>query len=189
MEKTLFEEKANIKSTIILSLLLSGLMFFLSYGFAMNFFGRGLYDLYLPCMFLGILCAVLLFVILFFGRDSKICITNKKVYGKTLFGKIVDIPIDSISSVAVTNPLLQGISVSSSSGKISFYLIANKDEAYKIISDLLINRQDEKEKVAPQTIEIKSDEADQLKKYKDLLDSGVITQEEFDAKKKQLLGL
>ena len=31
--------------------------------------------------------------------------------------------------------------------------------------------------------------ADELKKYKDLLDSGVITQEELDAKKKQLLGL
>ena len=31
--------------------------------------------------------------------------------------------------------------------------------------------------------------ADELKKYKDLLDCGVITQEEFDAKKKQLLGL
>ncbi len=31
--------------------------------------------------------------------------------------------------------------------------------------------------------------ADEMKKYKDLLDSGVITQEEFDAKKKQLLGL
>jgi predicted Zn-dependent peptidase len=31
--------------------------------------------------------------------------------------------------------------------------------------------------------------ADGLKKFKDLLDSGVITQEEFDAKKKELLGL
>ena len=31
--------------------------------------------------------------------------------------------------------------------------------------------------------------AEQLKKYKELLDSGVITQEEFNAKKKQLLGL
>ena len=31
--------------------------------------------------------------------------------------------------------------------------------------------------------------ADELKKYKDLLDAGIITQEEFDAKKKQLLGL
>lgn len=31
--------------------------------------------------------------------------------------------------------------------------------------------------------------ADELKKFKDLLDSGIITQEEFEAKKKQLLGL
>lgn len=35
----------------------------------------------------------------------------------------------------------------------------------------------------------KTSNADELKKYKDLLDSGVITQEEFDQKKKQLLGL
>ena len=31
--------------------------------------------------------------------------------------------------------------------------------------------------------------ADELKKFKELLDSGVISQEEFDAKKKQLLGI
>ena len=34
-----------------------------------------------------------------------------------------------------------------------------------------------------------ADSTEQLKKYKELLDTGVITQEEFDAKKKQLLGL
>ena len=37
--------------------------------------------------------------------------------------------------------------------------------------------------------EIPQSNADELKKYKDLLDSGVLSQEEFDAKKKQLLGL
>lgn len=31
--------------------------------------------------------------------------------------------------------------------------------------------------------------AEELKKFKELLDSGIITQEEFDAKKKELLGL
>lgn len=31
--------------------------------------------------------------------------------------------------------------------------------------------------------------AEELKKYKELLDQGIITQEEFDAKKKQLLGI
>ena len=33
------------------------------------------------------------------------------------------------------------------------------------------------------------DVVEQLKKYKQLLDSGIITQEEFDAKKRQLLNL
>jgi len=32
-------------------------------------------------------------------------------------------------------------------------------------------------------------DVEELKKYKELLDSGIITQEEFDAKKKQLLGI
>ena len=31
--------------------------------------------------------------------------------------------------------------------------------------------------------------ADEIKKYKELLDMGIITKEEFDAKKKQLLGI
>ena len=40
------------------------------------------------------------------------------------------------------------------------------------------------------TVEVSNkSEADELKKFKELLDSGVITQEEFDAKKKELLGL
>ncbi len=34
-----------------------------------------------------------------------------------------------------------------------------------------------------------TDSADELKKLKELLDMGIVTQEEFDAKKKQLLGL
>lgn len=39
------------------------------------------------------------------------------------------------------------------------------------------------------TIVQQTSAADELKKFKELLDSGIITQEEFDAKKKQLLGL
>jgi len=41
---------------------------------------------------------------------------------------------------------------------------------------------------APQVVQTMS-AADELKKFKELLDMGIITQEEFDAKKKQLLGL
>lgn len=38
-------------------------------------------------------------------------------------------------------------------------------------------------------VKIEATQADELQKYKNLLDSGAITQEEYDAKKKQLLGL
>jgi hypothetical protein len=36
---------------------------------------------------------------------------------------------------------------------------------------------------------VETSNADEILKFKNLLDSGIITQEEFDAKKKQLLGL
>ena len=49
---------------------------------------------------------------------------------------------------------------------------------------------DIKRNKAPQgTVIQQTSSADELKKFKELLDSGVISQEEFDAKKKQLLGL
>lgn len=45
------------------------------------------------------------------------------------------------------------------------------------------------EKPIINNIEVTSSNADELQKYKDLLDKGVITEEEFDQKKKQLLDL
>ena len=43
--------------------------------------------------------------------------------------------------------------------------------------------------IKPTTIVNASSPAEELKKMKELLDLGIITQEELDAKKKQLLGL
>lgn len=42
---------------------------------------------------------------------------------------------------------------------------------------------------SPDTTEVPTSAADEIKKYKNLLNEGIITQEEFDAKKKQLLNL
>ena len=48
----------------------------------------------------------------------------------------------------------------------------------------------EQQKSAPTTVQTSSPSvADEIMKFKQLLDCGAITQEEFDAKKKQLLGL
>lgn len=117
----------------------------------------------------------------------EISVTDKRVYGKAAFGKRVDLPLDSISAVGSGWP--KAISVATSSGRIAFPLVENCDEIHRTISNLLLKRQSKASSVSAIKQEIPQSSADELKKYKELLDSGVITQEEFDAKKKQLMGL
>ena len=99
----------------------------------------------------------------------------------------MDLPIDSVSSVGVG--VFKSISVSSPSGTLVFTMITNRDEVHKAISNLLVNRQNKPTVVTEIKQEIPQSAADELKKYKDLLDNGTISQAEFEAKKKQLLGL
>lgn len=109
-------------------------------------------------------------------------VSNKRVCGKAAFGRRVDLPLDKISAVGTS--ILNGISVATSSGRITFYLCKNRDEVFNVISELLLNRQN-----INTPSNLTTSNADELKKYKDLLDNGIITQEEFAQKKKQLLGL
>lgn len=51
------------------------------------------------------------------------------------------------------------------------------------------NEQDQPAAAAPATPAEASDEVAQLEKLADLKDKGILTQEEFDAKKKEILGL
>lgn len=131
----------------------------------------------------GIILVIWGIVLLFYVNNCEIVITDKRIYGKAAFGVRVDIPVDSISAVG-TITIFKGISVASSSGQIKFLYISNANEIHKVISDILINRQTDSRHNAFHT-----DTAEELKKYKDLLDAGTITQEEFNAKKKQLLNL
>lgn len=124
-------------------------------------------------------------VLYFMWNAASITVTDKRVYGKAIFGSRVDIPLDSISAVG-TISIVHGISVSSSSGKISFVYISNVEEIHSILSRIVIDRQ---EKTHTNIIQQENSSADELQKYKDLLDNDVITKEEFEAKKKQLLGL
>ena len=138
------------------------------------------------------LTLIILIVILYFWlRSYSLTVTDKRVYGKTAFGKQVDLPLDSISAIGTS--ALKGISVGTSSGKIKFKLIKNQAEMHSVMGNLLKERQGKnqiatKETPIPQTI-IKQTSADELKKFKELLDMGAISQEEFDQKKKELLGL
>lgn len=73
--------------------------------------------------------------------------------------------------------------------------IAELQEQNQLADDLLteatraITALSEKEKAATLSAEPGNTSADEIMKYKQLLDAGAITQEEYDAKKKQLLGL
>ncbi len=131
------------------------------------------------CLAFGIFFSVLTAII----NKSLIIVTDKRIHGKSAFGRSVNIPLDSVS--AVETSFLNGIVVASSAGRIAFWGISNRDAIVSVINDLLVERQN-KSFSPPQAV--RSD-AEEIEKYKDLLDKGIITQEEFDAKKKQLLGL
>lgn len=117
----------------------------------------------------------------------ELTVSNKRVYGTAAFGKRVDLPIDAISAIGTS--IFNGIAITTASGAIKFFMINNRDDIHKEVSKLLVERQSKP--VATTTIkqEIPQSNADELRKYKELLDSGIISQEEFDSKKKQLLGL
>ncbi len=127
-------------------------------------------------------------LIYFWLHSYELTVTDKRVFGKVVFGRRVDLPIDSVSATA-TSSLLKGISISTSSGRISFLYIKNADEIYTVLNNLLIERQQQKVNTITTETVYNTDETEQLKKYKELLDSGIITQEEFNEKKKQLLGI
>ncbi len=137
-------------------------------------------------LFLLVVSVILLIVYLWCSKTS-ITITNKRVYGTAAFGKQVDLPMDSIS--AVGKSFLKSIAVSTSSGTIKFAGIKERDEVYKAITEQTMERQNKAVSTTTIKQEIQQSNADELGKFKDLLDKGIITQEEFDAKKKQLLGL
>lgn len=119
---------------------------------------------------------------------EEIVLTDKRVYGKTIFGVHIDLPIQSVSRVSEIK-ILRGLSVSTSSKAIRFVFVKNASEIRKEISSLLMSRVDGNlEKVVSNSKE-KPSNIDELKKIKELLDMGIITQEEFEAKKKQVLDL
>lgn len=114
-------------------------------------------------------------------------VTNRRIYGTAGWGKRVDLPVDSVSAVG-TN-ILNGIAVGTSSGRISFFAMDKRDEIHSVLSELIITRQNSLNNNNEPKVQNTLSGAEEIKKYKELLDSGIITQEEFDEKKKQLLSL
>lgn len=125
-----------------------------------------------------------------FMSKMELTVTDKRVYGTVNWGKRVDLPVDKISAISSCGQ--GGVAITTPSGAIKFLMLKNRDEVYKALNTLLMNRQSQPTApVAATTIKqaVPLSNADELKKFKELLDQDIITQEEFNQKKKELLGL
>ena len=157
-----------------------------AWDFVEDTFGYGLYNLSAYLILVTVIVSLFLLIFAFSIQKVELTVTNKRVYGATKFGKRVDLPLDSVSAVSMSS--FKGIAVGTSSGRIVFKGIGNRDEIYAAINKLIVERQ-EKGKAEPVKQEAPASSLDEVKKLKDLLDAGILTQEEFEAKKKQMLGL
>ena len=140
--------------------------------------------LYTVCIYLGLVGIIAAAILTWQMGKCSLTVTNRQVVGKASFGKSVVLPINQISAVGLG--CCGRITIATSSGKIHFWLLENRDAVHSQLAKIINEVQIEKAYQANTTTQ---SNADELKKFKELLDSGVITQEEFDAKKKQLLGL
>ena len=123
-------------------------------------------------------------IIYFMYKKMELIVTDKRVYGFAAFGKRVDLPMDSITAISIS--MLKGIGVSTASGRIKFAFIKNRDEIQRVLSKQIMDRQYPNANKSSQGENVGSS-ITELKQYKELLDAGVITQEEFEKKKEQLL--
>ncbi len=115
--------------------------------------------------------------------NKRILIAQQKLVGQTF--QTVDIA--SLNDVTMTTGVLMGI-ITIDTIKEKFNVAVNKKVAESInntIHDVLFSLKQQKRNVAQERPV--SSVADELLKFKNLLDMGVITQEEFDKKKRELL--
>ena len=96
--------------------------------------------------------------------------------------KTKEVPIKRITNVKITPN--KGVKITATGAKIKMGLVKNRVEIVNIINDL--RKEVEKNGIGGAA---NASPTDEILKLRQLLESGLISQEEFDAKKKQLLGI
>lgn len=123
----------------------------------------------------------------YYGSGKALAVaTNKRLIllDKGMFSmKTEDFPYDKISSVEYESGFMKNKVKISVSGKRVDFDFAEKDIAKMFSEFLRMKINEPKATPASATTSL----ADELKKLKDLLDAGALTQEEYDAAKKKLL--
>lgn len=155
--------------------------------FTGEFFNFSCYYGYM--IMLGVVALIVGIIMKVNTEKCEITVTNEAISGKLPHEKEVNIPLNQIT--AINRSSFNGVSIISISNISNFHCIENREEVMKAISYLLVNYQQSSSQTMQPMSSIVSEgnEAELLTRLKDLLDTGVLTQEEFDAKKKQILGL
>lgn len=141
-------------------------------------------------LILGIVITIVGILIEVNTEKCEIVVTNEAISGKLPHGKRVSIPLNQI--IAINPSSFEGISISSIGNVSKFHCFKNRDEVIKAIAYLLANQQQVTIHTTQPMVSVTTEangEVEQLKGLKELLDAGILTQEEFDEKKKQILGL
>jgi hypothetical protein len=100
-----------------------------------------------------------------------------------LTSSLEEIPMKNISSVEISTGLMPTVSVYTSGNTLTFRTdVLQGPKFVEVLRDCLSNRAD-----AKSTSNIS--EVEQIEKLASLMEKGLITREEFDKKKQQILGL
>ena len=101
-----------------------------------GFFDEGL----LPCLAIYAVWMLIALIIWLILSRCEMVVTNYRICGRAMFGRRVDLPLDSVTATG-TIRWLRRVSVSTSSGWISFGFIRNSNEVFSIITQTVIARQ------------------------------------------------
>ena len=118
--------------------------------------------------------------------EGIITITSKNCYITAgagiltmLFSTHEVLPLRKIISTEIQSDLIAGLTITTYSTKYYFKSVMQADDIQRVLQENLTAEPTAKH----------FDSADEIMKFKKLLDAGAITQEEYDAKKKQLLNI
>jgi len=152
--------------------------FLLEFGVGFSFLISFLFS-----FFMGGLTHLILY---FLAKNNKVNLTNYKITGTYSRHLSLNIPIDSISSVS--KGMFSSLCITCAGNKYNISYVRNRDNLCSKLNELLNKRTQQSFKDAPITMQQPST-FDEIAKLKKLLDNGIISHDEFEIKKKQLLDL
>lgn len=185
MEKKIIEGKfkPNVGGTaylVVLALILSAFLIWIVSEDAILEVGTFTVTLCILLIFLCIYGAYVCYV----TKDQRLIVTNLRVHGEVR-KKAINLPLDMIAHIDISG---SNLTITTLSGAIKCKCCTNADAVYAAILNLL-NERRYSSKVRADTSDRNAYIAEELNVYKKLLDENLITQEEYEAKKKKLLGL